>query len=175
MVVGRQLDRWYYADGEETVPGGTNLATYASACAGCHGSASGDPGDAASVAPDALSSASITLSTHELRDRRRPLEPITVEPGGDRVDYATTIAPLVAGECTRCHEGADLTYEALTAHVDLVDLRARRSPLMERLVGVPLDAPGSPRDCPPAEPSVVRAFTRWIEAGAFEDLSRAEP
>jgi len=172
MTVGRQLDRWYYVSGGETVPGGTNVESYASACAGCHGAMSGDPGDAAAPAPDALSSASVTLSTHVMRDRRRPREPLSVDGAGERVDHATTIAPLVEAECASCHA---LGYDALLREVDLETLRARRSPLIERLTGEELDAEGAPGEHPVARPEVVRAFTRWIEAGAFADLGGSGP
>lgn len=171
MVVGRQLDRWYFADGEETVPGGTNVETYASACAGCHGAMSGDPGDAAGPAPDALSSASITLSTHEARDRRRPRAPLEVSGPGAAVDYATVVAPLLRERCAGCHDAP--SYAALIAEVDLDDLRARQSPLIERVTGEDLDAPGAPDGrCPPAADDLGRILARWIEAGAFEDLAR---
>ncbi len=174
MVVGRQLDRWYYANGGETIPGGTNAETYASACAGCHGAMSGEPGEAAAPAPDALSSASITLSTHVSRDRRRPLEPLAIEPEGEPVDFASALAPIVRARCDGCHDGA-LDYARLVAHVDLETLRARRSPLVERLAGEELDAVGSPDPrCPPADEATVRAFARWIEAGALEDVTGSE-
>ncbi|MDH5493797.1 MAG: hypothetical protein OEY14_17740, partial [Myxococcales bacterium] len=45
MVVGSQLDRWFFAEGGEVVPGGTNTGTYGHTCSGCHGSLSGDPAD----------------------------------------------------------------------------------------------------------------------------------
>lgn len=190
MEVGRSLDRWFYAEGEETVPGGTNAPTYAHACAGCHGSMSGDPEDAATVAPDAISSASITLSTHRDRDRREALEPTTM-PGGEFVDWRNEIEPVL-DRCTGCHDGTapdllslvsrpgvrfDAAYEAATAFVDIETLRARRSPLLERLLGEELDAPGTPEGvCPPDGPdaALVEAFTRWIEAGAFHDLEAVE-
>lgn len=184
MIVGRQLDRWYFAEGEETLPGGTNAETYRHACAGCHGSTTGDPEDAVAPAPDSISSASVNLSTHEARDRRRPLEPRPTDAEPARVDYVNTIAPLLAERCGECHgEGSTVplrsadAYETLCRHVDLVGLRARRSPLVERLLGEDLEAPGTPgRRCPPdADPELVGAFVRWIEAGAFEDLDRRAP
>lgn len=80
-VVGRQLDRWYFAEGNERVPAGTNEATYPHACSSCHGSFSGDPDDSAAQEPDAISAASVTLATHEGRDRRRPRPPIDLRRG----------------------------------------------------------------------------------------------
>ena len=193
MIIGRQLERWFYAEGEETVPGGTNAPTYAHACAGCHGSASGAPEAAATIAPDAVSSASVTLSTHAARDRRRPLEPLLVEPTSRRVDFVGTIAALIETRCQACHSGASPAgglalegrtsappfsddYRALVSSIDLEGLRARQSPLIERITGRELDAPGTPSGrCPPdGDDALSSAFVEWIEAGAFYDLSRTE-
>ncbi|MCC6876172.1 MAG: hypothetical protein IT378_17825 [Sandaracinaceae bacterium] len=188
MEVGRSLDRWYFAEGGETVPGGTNEATYGHACAGCHGSLSGDPREATAPEPDALSSASVTLSTYAERDRRRPM-PARAMGAAERVDYRASVRPIVLALCLECHDGAsaeggldlseragarfDAGYEALSRHVDLVTLRARRSPLIERLTGLELEAPERVSGrCPPggASDDVVRVMSRWIEAGAFYDL-----
>ena len=108
--------------------------------------------------------------------------PTDVEPA--RVDYVTAIAPLLEDRCGECHGAGSPTplspddaYATLVSHVDLTGLRARRSPLVERLLGEELDAPGTPsRRCPPdADPALVRTFVRWIESGAFEDLDRRAP
>lgn len=191
MQVGRSLDRWFFAEGNETVPGGANVPTYARACAGCHGAMSGDPDEAVAPRVDAISSASITLSTHRDRNPRAPLEPLALT-DGELVDWTRTIAPRLDA-CTDCHGGEspsaglslqpgagirfDSAYEALVEHVDLDTLRARRSVLMERLVGRELEAPGTPNGvCPPDGPDdeLVTVFARWIEAGAFFELGGDE-
>lgn len=186
MMVGRQLDRWYYGEGDELVPAGTNAEAYASACAGCHGPLSGRPEDLASRPPDVLSSASVTLSTHADRDRRRPLPPTDLASRAPLdASFVTLVAPLLATRCERCHgtespagglalapgDGVRFAaaYEALLdGRVDL-DGRARRSALVERVLGEELEADGSPDGrCPPEglTEEELRDLCRWIEAGA---------
>lgn len=189
MLLGAQLDRWYFAEGEEVVPGGTNVETYGNKCSGCHGSMSGRPEDAIAPPPDALSSASVTLARYEGRDRRRPRDPVEVPDQGAWIDWAGTIGPAFASSCTAsdCHTGdapaADLPldgrpgdrfdagYEALLARwIDTDELRARRSPLVERLLGEELDADAPVTGtCPPggADDALVRDVVRWIELGAL--------
>lgn len=185
MVIGNQLDRWFYGEGGELVPAGANAATYAHACASCHGALSGDPSLSIAPAPDAISAASVTLSTHDGRDRRRPIPPADLTGLDPRsVTFEADVAPLVAALCVRCHGETDpaaglaltsapgarypLAYESLVTFVD-AGLRARRSPLVERLSGDELDAPGSPRGpCPPegVDEDTLRLFCRWIESGS---------
>lgn len=197
MVVGNQLDRYYYVEGNERLAGGTNPESYAHVCAGCHGSLSGDPNDAHTEPPDALSSASLTLATHELRNPRLPRAPAALARTPTEVDFVHDIAPLLSSSCAGadCHQGSkpaaglllddarafgaafSLAYERLLAHVDRRGLRARGSALIERLSGQELDAPSALQgSCPPggADPELLRVFARWIETGAFYDLSRVE-
>lgn len=193
MEVGRALDRWYYAGGGETVPGGTNPPTYPLACAGCHGAFSGDPREAATEPPDAIASASITLSTHGGRDPRAPLPPLDVRGEGERLDFVTSLAARLDSGCATagCHAGASpaaelalddregagrfpAAYEGLVRFVDLDGLRARRSAVMERLLGRELEAPTPVGGTCPADEALVRDLARWIEAGAFYDLARRE-
>lgn len=183
MEVGEALDRWYFAEGAESVPGGTNLATYASACAGCHGAASGRASDASAPAPDAISSASLTLSTYRDRDRRRPLDPVVIGEG-ERSDFRALVEPSLAA-CVGCHDATSSVplvgdgerfpraYEVLFARVDADAFRARRSPLIELLLGEELEAPGAPRAHPTVDAPTLRRFVRWIEAGAFHALPEA--
>jgi len=184
METGRSLDRWFYGEGDELLPAGTNPETYRHDCASCHGSFSGIPEDAIAPAPDVLSSASVTLSTHALRDRRRPLPPTDLSGPSRPTTFEALIAPLLAERCVRCHGGdtpagaLSLELEAGSRSVydrfvspDIVDgaHRANRSPLLERLLGVELSAPGSPTGrCPPEglEDVEVRDVCRWIESGA---------
>jgi hypothetical protein len=185
MVIGNQLDRWFYGEGGELVPAGANAATYAHACASCHGALSGDPSLSIAPAPDAISAASVTLSTHDGRDRRRPIPPADLTGLTARsVTFEGDVAPLVETLCVHCHGETDpaaglaltsapgtrfpLAYESLVPFVD-AGLRARRSPLVERLLGDELDAPGSPRGpCPPegVDEETLRLFCRWIESGS---------
>jgi hypothetical protein len=195
MVVGRQLDRWYYGEGGELVPAGTSPATYAHDCASCHGALSGDPQDATAPPPDVISAASVTLSTHEARDRRRPL-PLFDAASRAPIDatYRTIVEPLVRARCLSCHEGDapagglslapgpgarfDRAYETLLSYLG-ARARARDSALVERLAGRELDAPGSPSgSCPPGglSPVELRDVCRWIETGAaYEEVSDGAP
>jgi len=205
MVRGNQLDRWYFAQGEERVPGGTNAPTYSHDCAGCHGAFSGRPADAQGPAPDVISAASVTLSTFAARDRRRPLAPFDASAPPSDIDYRTTIAPLFERTCTAagCHSGDapaiglpldaragtqfSAAYEALLVrdaatgegrYVDLDGLRARRSALAEHLVGAELEAPRPLGPACPARSASdddVRSVARWIESGAVYDANATEP
>ena len=202
MIVGNQLDRWYYAEGDETVPGGTNARTYAHACSACHGSLTGLPQDAAVDPPDAISSASRTLSTHEYRDPRRPLLPQRLDRDGVGIDYLRDVGPYFAATCAAidCHGGdaprAGLplddrpatagpptsrfpaAYTALLeTYVDRRGLRARRSRLVERLLGEELEAPAEVAGrCPPGgiDAESLATVVRWIESGAYYDLAASE-
>ena len=78
---------------------------------------------------------------------------------------------------TSDRRGFDAPYRRLLPFVDLTTLRARRSPLMERVTGRELDAPGAAlASCVPEGPDLelTRIFARWIEAGAFHDLHARE-
>lgn len=204
MVSGNQLDRWYYAQGEERVPGGTNAPTYAHDCASCHGAFSGRPADSQGPVPDAISAASVTLANFAARDRRRPLPPFDASGAASDTDYRTSVAPLFEVACTAagCHTGAapaaalpldaragirfPAAYEALLArepetsagrYIDLTTLRARRSALLEHLLGIELDAA---RPLAPAcagtgiDDATVRVVARWIESGAAYDAHATE-
>ncbi len=197
MMLGTQLDRYYYTDGLETVSGGTNQKSYGHSCAPCHGAISGNPKDAQVPAPDAISAASLTLAAYSDRNPRAPRKPQIVSAVHD-VDFVTTIKPLLAKHCATsgCHAGATaaaaLRLDDETLHgrfpaayadlvqrsVSLTSLRARQSELIERLLGEKLDAPGPLKGhCPPGAPKLelVNAFVRFIESGAFYDLSAREP
>jgi hypothetical protein len=194
MVVGRQLDRWFYAQGGEVVPLGTNPATYPRACSSCHGSLDGAPEVPVGDAPDVLSAASVTLASHEERDRRRPLAPIDVSTAPrTATTWDVAVASIVERRCAPCHGGGapaaglslerrpgarfDAGYEALVGRFVDPGLRARASALVERLVGEELDAPGEPSGrCPPEGLSAdeLARVVRWIETGAaFREVADA--
>ncbi len=194
MVIGNQLDRFYFAEGDEVVPGGTNAATYDHDCAGCHGTRSGRAEAPSTVRPDAVSAASVTMARYVDRDRRRPREPFDATGPSQPFDYVHTVAPLFASTCVdgECHGGEapaaglpldgrpgtgrfDRAYETLVGGgwVDLAGRRARRSALVERLLGEELEAPRPVTGrCPPegADPELVLTVSRFIELGAFYDL-----
>lgn len=194
MAVGRALDRWYFTEGLETVSGGTNVETYSGACAGCHGSSSGDPDAEIGPPADAVSSASITLSSHEQRNPRVPRLPTVVSSDSEAIDYRNTVGPLFEAGCATsgCHTGNapaggldldatspgtrfPLAYEALME--TFVEGRARRSALVERLLGVELDATRPVSGlCPPdgADDDLIAAVIRWVDSGAAYDLAARE-
>ncbi|MCZ7680381.1 MAG: hypothetical protein M5U28_17080 [Sandaracinaceae bacterium] len=130
--------------------------------------------------------ASITLSTHGGRDPRAPLPPLDVRGEGERLDFVTSLAARLDSGCATagCHAGASpaaelalddregagrfpAAYEGLVRFVDLDGLRARRSAVMERLLGRELEAPTPVGGTCPADEALVRDLARWIEAGAF--------
>lgn len=196
MIAGRQLDRWFYAEGAERVPGGTNAATYAHDCAGCHGALSGRPEDAAGPAPDAISAASVTRAAYVDRDRRRPRDPFDAVAEGRVVDFRSVVGPALRETCAGagCHGGvtpaADLplddrdgarfpaAYEALVGRfVDLAGRRARASAISEQLLGEELDAPGPAGPLCPRRgdgADLVRDVARWIETGALYDAETGD-
>jgi hypothetical protein len=139
-----------------------------------------------------LSSASVTLSTHADRDRRRPIPPADLAAASPiDVSFATRVVPILERRCVSCHASAapagalsldvssGLAREVFDALVTYVDAgrRARRSPLVERVLGEELEAEGTPTGrCPPEglSEAEVRDLARWIEAGAsFEEVPHA--
>ncbi len=185
MMVGNQLDRWYYAEGNEVVSGGTNEATYPHACGGCHGSPTGRSIDELAEGPDALSSASITLSTHKARNPREPLPATPVNMQGGFIDYRHDVGPLFEAQCLGCHSGqtpaGDLAlddrpgtgrfppaYEQLMLRaVDRVTLRASESLVVARLLGTKC----LPQ---PADDETMSTVVQWIESGAAYDADARE-
>ena len=196
MAVGDGLDRWYYAEGLESVTGGTNHATYNHACSGCHGATTGWADDEISTPPDAVSSASVTLATHEHRNPRRPSEPIFVGDQPESIDYLHDIGPIFLRACTNdgCHGGSEpaaglaldeapgdtrfpAAYTALMERaIDVETLRARRSPLVARLTSTPLetDTAGTCLTAP-LDVEQLQSIVRWIESGAAYDLRSMLP
>ena len=172
---------------------------YQAVCATCHGAADGNAAHALPIVADLVSSASWTLSRFQGGDPRRPLAPVRLgDESRVSVAYRSDIGPLLATRCASagCHSDAsaagglrltltptqtfDIGYEALLARgdgsgggyrwVDAATGRARRSYLIEKLLGQELDAP---RMLPPAATphgdlsAAERALlATWIDLGA---------
>lgn len=173
MAVGVMHNRWYYILPGQVLTQGLSAATgtsaYSSRCAACHGDPDGAGGEPPELEePDAITSASLSLSRYELQSPRRPIDP-PVAGGGTRieVDFRSDVQPILDRRCTSCHgalspaAGLSLTsaptsyfsvaYESLLAagagsgsgraYVDDGDGRARASYLIELLTGLELEAP----------------------------------
>ena len=201
LATGAPHNRWFYvAPGQELVQGTSHLhaGTYATRCAGCHGSASGDP-ELAFAEPDVVTTASLTLSRYEQQNPRRPIPAPQVGVSSRReVDFRRDVQPILDASCATagCHDaatgaaGVTLTatptqhytdsYETLLTPgagsvggrtwVDERDGSARRSHLLELLLGVELDAPADL--AAPGEqhgglsPSDLATIALWIDLGA---------
>lgn len=172
MAIGTMHNRWYYALAGQVLTQGISVATgtarYGSRCAACHG----DPTGAARVPelepPDAVTSASLSLSRYERQDPRRPIAPPVLGTSTRvAIDFRRDVQPILDRRCASCHAGAapaggvDLSdratahftraYESLLApgsgsgndraYVDDGDGRARTSHLVELVSGAELDAP----------------------------------
>ncbi len=171
LAVGAASRLWIHVQGGERFPQGAQVRDYGRLCAGCHGALDGDPDHAMGpLELDAVTQASVTLSTFAARDPRRPLPPVAVGGAGAKsFDFGRDLAPSLARSCAvaGCHVGAapagglaltptptayyDAAYEALQAwgpgstggkrYVDERNASARGSYLMEKLLGKELDAP----------------------------------
>lgn len=187
MAVGAQQNRWNHVAPGEKFPGGTAPELYPRLCASCHGSFSGEVGDVGGAMPDMISSASVTLATHENLNPRRPLAPLAVGESPTTIDYARDLEPLVSRSCavSGCHvdptpAGAllltsqvdtfDSAYLALLPYVDATGASAYKSPLIERLFGRELGAAeplgGSCLGQPALSNDERLLFSRWVDLGA---------
>ncbi|MCC6623908.1 MAG: hypothetical protein IT385_21800 [Deltaproteobacteria bacterium] len=188
MAVGVMHNRWLHVEPGQTLSQGIATASlYTTRCAACHGALDGRA-EHALVAPDLVTSASITLGRYADRDPRRPLTALRT--GDDTrisVDFRRDVRPILDRRCATagCHAGAtpaagldlgatprgafDAGYQALVpAWVDAAEGRARTSPLMERVLGRELDAPGAAPAHPHGELDAAERLTlvRWIDLGA---------
>ena len=172
MAIGTMHNRWYY-----TLPGqvltqgistSSGVTRYESSCAACHGNADGQPRTPALESPDAVTSASLSLSRFERQNPRFPVAPPAVGAATQiEVDFQRDVQPVLERRCVSCHgqssPAGDLdlssaatahftrAYESLLrsgsgsgngrAYVDDGDGRARSSHLVELLTGAELDAP----------------------------------
>ncbi|MEB2311458.1 MAG: hypothetical protein OZ921_19690 [Sorangiineae bacterium] len=191
----------------------SGMERYGSSCAACHGDPNGVGGRPPALEePDAITGASLSLSRFEGQNPRRPLAPPVLGAATRvEVDFTRDVQPILDRRCVGCHAGSDApdgldltgtptahftqSYEHLLrggagsgggrAYVDDGDGRARSSYLIERLMGVELDAPralpaGSSRH--PLAGGRSGALTdeellvliRWIDLGAtFRGTGRA--
>jgi hypothetical protein len=166
MATGGQANRWFFVAPGETFPAGVSPTRYPTDCAGCHGALDGVADHALGV-PDAVTSASITLATHEQRNPRRPKPPIQALGPLVATDFLTMVRPLVARSCAACHpeldprpDGTfDTAYRWLLDGGRVVPSHARESPAIERIRTV---CPGDP----PLDADERLTFIRWVDAGA---------
>lgn len=172
MAVGTMHNRWFDLHPGQVMPqgiSGQNPAHYGARCAACHGGLDGDP-DNVFIAPDVMTTASLTLSRYEDQNPRRPIAPPLL--GGERVevDFLRDVQPILTASCASgCHEGAepagDLSlsgeattwfsdaYESLLAEgeasgggkawVNEPDGSASTSYLIELVTGREYEAPGA--------------------------------
>ncbi len=179
-ATGHPHNRWLDTHPGQTIPQGAPRHDedifYAARCAACHGAADGEP-EGTFVAPDVMTTASVTLSRYEDQDPRRPIDPPVA--GDDTrldLDFRVDVAPILVARCSGCHGGDSppqglvledtattwfsVAYEHLLQTGDQSAGRrryvaadassARSSWLLEVLTGEELDAPGSPLT--PGEP-----------------------
>jgi len=184
MAVGTQQNRWLHIAPGETFPGGVNPKLYPGLCAGCHGSLSGDRGDVGGPVSDAITSASITLATHDNLNPRRPLDPVSVGDSPLDIDFRRDVSPLLQRSCANagCHDATaagnlnltvqstalfDTSYEALLSRVGP---SAYKSYLLERIMGKELGAPrmldGTCTGDPALNGDEVLLLIRWVDMGA---------
>lgn len=172
VMIGTPHNRWFDVMPGQALPQGVNIhndTVYAMQCAACHGAQDGQPGNTF-VAPDVVTTASLTLSRYKNQNPRYPLPPADCgETTRETVDFATQIQPLLNRSCAigGCHTTADqaagltltaeptawftVGYENLLkpgegslgdrAYVDTSGFSAFGSYLAEKLLGQELGAP----------------------------------
>jgi hypothetical protein len=185
----RMPNRWLYClPGEKHTLSIARLL-YTEVCSGCHGDLTGERSTSLGR-PDAITSASRMLAMWdpERRAKRLPANirskpSLELTPAPFSVGFAEDIAPLLERRCTSCHgatepdAGLDLTgagaYDRLRGHVAHQEALARRSPLIERLMGRKLDSdlPLANTQAHPAGAALDReellTLIRWIDLGAM--------
>jgi hypothetical protein len=171
MAVGNMHNRWFDFTGGQTMKQGithSNELLYSAQCSVCHGAHDGDPASVF-IAPDVMTTATVTLSRFENRDPRRPLAaPVLGDLTRQYVDFLRDVQPILSESClgSGCHSGSEpagglsLTdspttwfsdaYESLlqpgdkgSGQLRFVDAgtgSARRSYLVEVLLGEELEA-----------------------------------
>ncbi|NUN15418.1 MAG: hypothetical protein HUU55_17475 [Myxococcales bacterium] len=172
MMVGTPHNRWFDVMPGQMLPQGVhieNSTVYAMQCAACHGAQDGQPVNTF-VAPDVVTTASLTLARYQNQNPRHPLPPADCgDPTRETVDFAKQIQPILNRSCAAlgCHTAADqaagltltseptpwfsVGYENLLkpgegsvggrSYVDVVNSSAFGSYLAEKLLGQELGAP----------------------------------
>lgn len=198
MAVGTQHNRWFDIHGGQSLRQGVSPHVFDGLCAACHGARSG-LAEESFLPVDVTARASRSLARFEGDDPDRPREPFRVE-ASLPASWSVDVAPALERSCavSQCHDATtraaglalvatrtaryDAAYEALIArgegslhgyrYVDVEGTSARGSYVVERVLGVELDAPralpgsAAHRGNPPLDDAALRALVRWIEAGA---------
>ncbi len=172
LASGAPHNRWYDVSPGQVIKQGvghTNPRFYAAQCSACHGGLDGDPASVF-VAPDVMTTATVTLSRFEGADPRRPISlPLAGDETRMEVDFQRDVQPILAScSAAGCHSAADLAgglsltedpttwysdaYESLLAPgdrsgggfqwVDAATPSALQSHLVEWLRGEELEAAG---------------------------------
>jgi len=195
---GAMHNRWYDVSPGQVIKQGVNHRNptfYAAQCGACHGGLDGAP-ERVFIAPDVMTTATVTLSRFEGGDPRRPAAlPVAGDATRRAIDFNRDIAPMLA-PCAGCHGGAEpaaglsLTdtpttwfsdaYESLLASgegsrggyalVDASTPSAAGSYLIERLAGRELEAPrGLAAGAGPhgdLSDEEIGLLATWIDLGA---------
>jgi hypothetical protein len=104
MAIGMQYDRWLFLNEGEAFGNGVATRSYDTVCGGCHGSYTGEMEESFGGV-DVVSSASVTLATHEdERTRKQPLD-ATAPSFVTAVSFASELGPLLERRCAGagCH------------------------------------------------------------------------
>lgn len=216
MAIGSMHNRWYYLAPGQTIRQGLSdpERLYGPRCGGCHGALDGVPEHAFDV-PDVMTMASVTEARFEARDPRRPTAPPSLgSTTAIEIDFRRDVLPLLERSCAvaGCHDDGDaaaglalsgsptahfdVAYENLLApgmgsggsraYVDDATGSARRSYLIEKLLGEELDAPRELDTPGSAHPNAadgvpilteaeLLTLTRWIDLGATWSGLEANP
>ncbi len=193
------MSRWFYLHPGERLTFSIPRSIFPLRCAGCHGSLTGRPADGLGP-PDLVSGASRVLANWDATiERARP--PAEVAP--IEVDFRRDVQPVLDRRCAHCHgasapdAGLDLSdtpsgawttaYRSLLSgapgrrrFVNEREGLAAESPLLEKLTGRELRAPGTvatPGLPHPTEagltPDELLTLVRWIDLGCpFEGGSQ---
>ncbi len=107
MAVGMNHDRWIFLNEGEPLGFGVATPTFDQFCGGCHGAYSGNPQDAIGEF-DLLTSASVTLATHNEKEEK--IDPIDATQPAlfSYLSFDTDIQPLLDTKCATaaCHDPA---------------------------------------------------------------------
>ncbi|MCP4807479.1 MAG: hypothetical protein GY913_17895 [Proteobacteria bacterium] len=112
MAIGADHNRWLdFAPGQVMRQGigAVDSRHFTARCAACHGSLDGDPSQVF-IAPDVMTTASLTLSRYEQSDPRRPIPaPVVDDDTRIHVDFVEDVQPVLQARCASCHDEGDPT------------------------------------------------------------------